>query len=130
MVYNSQFDSNYAPASSSGGAIYLDIGSTVNFNQSLFSNNSVSDGGLSYESTMFTLSIQFKRSSPGSGGAIFSNTNIGGTIENCRFEANKAQYGGAISLLSGIAISNTVFSWNNSTAHGGIVVCCCLLKRF
>jgi filamentous hemagglutinin family protein len=106
-----------------GGGAQINAGSTLNINNSTFSNNSANTGGAIYNQGTATITNStFSSNSANFGGAI---TNQGiATITNSTFSGNSSQNeGGAIYNFANTAtIRNSTFFGNSANSSGGAIV--------
>ena len=117
-----------------GGAILVDQNATLTVNNSIFSDNtSTSGGAISIESkqfigtyskisnSVFTNNKAMETNGFGVGGALSVSYRSTVVVDNCFFSENSSShFGGGISSLGEIDISNTTITRNFTTSGGGI----------
>ena len=132
------FDGNFAD-SNSGGAIYINSGSTLNIDGTRFINNYAKndsdtadngDGGAlaisgtaTIKNAYFENNRAIKSSLSNDGGAIISGNNSNITIESSIFTANVAESGGggAIYNKNIMSVTGSTFTGNNAGTLGGAI---------
>lgn len=111
-------------ATTSGGAIYNGLDSTLNMSNCTFTGNNAPDGGATYnKGTITDLSgCNFTGNNATYGGAI---NNFKGTItglSGCNFTGNAATYGGAVFNHGTISsVSACTFNRNVASSNGGAI---------
>lgn len=109
------------------GATFLNLGGTLNLENSAFSNNSSGyGGGVVSQSNSGVLNVTNSAFSNnnvtrGNGGVIYNQYRTTAVIDGSFFQENSAsQYGGAIFNDGNITVSNSVF--NGNTAYSGSAI--------
>lgn len=124
-ITNCTFSNNSSTTHS--GAIHSSDGDFTITGCTFTSNSTVSNGGAIFitNGADFTISNStFSSNSGGTGGAIYLNSNLGGTmsITNCLFDGNSAATGGALHTQDqGFLVTGTTFVNNTSTSNAGAV---------
>ena len=103
---------------SQGGGIYINLGSTLNLTNSLFSDNLATTGGAIYNAGgTVNISDSTFSSNLGSGGSAIYNAESGtASIKNSTFSSNSALAGGAVFNNGILNVSNSTFSSNSAQA--------------
>jgi predicted outer membrane repeat protein len=104
-----------------GGAIFSDVGATLNVTNCTFSRNRApgpGDGGaIDNYGTLTVINSTFARNSTGGvSGAIENNGTM--TVTNCSFFRNRAVVGGAIGSAGPLTITNSTFFHNSTELYG------------
>lgn len=109
------------------GAVFANLGGTVNIQNSAFSNNSSRYGGsVVYQNNFGSLNISnsaFLNNSVtrSNGGVIYNQYRTTAVIDGSFFQGNSAsQYGGVIFNDGDVSVSNSVF--NSNTAYSGAAI--------
>jgi predicted outer membrane repeat protein len=122
-----------------GGAVNCGFNAKVLFDDCLFQENtstSSAGGAISMQNDSTSLTVLNSEfvsnvSFSSSGGAIHGNDSHEVVVDNCYFEANSANFGGAINLresndepeddFASLMVSNSIFNFNLANEQGGAI---------
>ncbi|MBK8639911.1 MAG: fibronectin type III domain-containing protein [Chromatiaceae bacterium] len=109
-------------ASSNGGGLHNDYGSTATLTHVTFSGNSASyGGGLHNIGTAILANVTFSGNSASYGGGLHNHYGSTATLTHVTFSGNSASYGGGLYSTEQATLTNVTFSGNTASYGGGLL---------